>query len=164
MIRRIYVLERSILPATDPTVRSAVRVARWPVQAYASRKECHVEATKRNCAATRWQYRCRPTSLKFVTITGTENPPRARASDLDVARREGHDSAIRYVLGYLNGRGDCGSTQYEEILNGCGREDIIRSAVVDGELEFTGLDRYVEQYGTAGERAVIRAKAEVTRG
>jgi hypothetical protein len=79
----------------------------------------------------------------------------AQAVDLDAARSEGHYSAVRYVLGYLNGRGDCGSTQYEEILNGCGRHGTIKSAVQDDELEFTGLGDYVEKYGTAEDRALI---------
>ncbi len=83
----------------------------------------------------------------------------AQAVDLERARDEGHDGAIRYVLGYLNGTGDCGSTVYDEILNACGRERIIRSAVEDGELEFTGLGRWVEMYGTAEDRALIDGKA-----
>ncbi|HDS1602011.1 hypothetical protein I5V52_01265 [Stenotrophomonas maltophilia] len=82
-------------------------------------------------------------------------PVPAQAVDLERARDEGHDGAIRYVLGYLNGAGDCGSTAYDEILNACGRERIIRSAVEDGELEFTGLGRWVEMYGTAEDRALI---------
>jgi hypothetical protein len=83
----------------------------------------------------------------------------AQAVDLDAARREGHDCAIRYVLGYLNGAGDLASTQYGEILNGCGRESIIRSAIRDGELEFTGLGRWVAKYGTDAERALLDGKA-----
>lgn len=59
--------------------------------------------------------------------------------------QDGHDSAIRYVLGYLNGTGDCGSTMYEEILHGCGREQIIASAQKDREMKFTGLDRYLRR-------------------
>ncbi|MFL4619005.1 hypothetical protein ACJ6WH_10170 [Stenotrophomonas maltophilia] len=82
----------------------------------------------------------------------------AQAVDLERARDEGHDGAIRYVLGYFNGTGDCGSTAYDEILNGCGRERIIRSAVEDGELEFTGLGQWVEMYGTAEDRALIDGK------
>lgn len=85
--------------------------------------------------------------------------PPAQAVDLDSARREGHDCAIRYVLGYLNGTGDLASTQYGEILNGCGRESIIRSAIMDGELEFTGLGRWVAKYGTDAERALIGSQA-----
>ncbi|WP_206618714.1 hypothetical protein, partial [Mesorhizobium sp. M7A.T.Ca.US.000.02.1.1] len=85
--------------------------------------------------------------------------PPAQAVDLDAARREGHDCAIRYVLGYLNGTGDLASTQYGEILNGCGRESIIRSAIRDGELEFTGLGRWVAKYGTDAERALIDSQA-----
>ena len=81
--------------------------------------------------------------------------PPAQAVDLDAARHEGHDCAIRYVLGYLNGTGDMASTQYGEILNGCGRESIIRSAIRDGELEFTGLGQWVAKYGTDAERALI---------
>lgn len=83
----------------------------------------------------------------------------AQAVDLDSARHEGHDCAIRYVLGYLNGTGDLASTQYGEILNGCGRESIIRSAIRDGELEFTGLGRWVAKYGTDAERALISSLA-----
>lgn len=85
--------------------------------------------------------------------------PPAQAVDLERARDEGHDGAIRYVLGYLNGAGNCGSTAYDEILNACGRERIIRSAVEDGELEFTGLGRWVEMYGTAEDRALIDSQA-----
>ncbi|WP_353099147.1 Lar family restriction alleviation protein [Stenotrophomonas lactitubi] len=83
----------------------------------------------------------------------------AQAVDLERARNEGHDGAIRYVLGYLCGMGDWGSTQYVEILNGCGRESIIRSAIEDGELEFTGLGRWVEERGTDEERALIASQA-----
>ncbi|HDS1187385.1 TPA: hypothetical protein QDZ97_000126 [Stenotrophomonas maltophilia] len=83
----------------------------------------------------------------------------AQVVDLERVRDEGHDGAIRYVLGYLNGVGDCGSTAYDEILNACGRERIIRSAVEDDELEFTGLGRWVEMYGTADDRALIDSQA-----
>lgn len=83
----------------------------------------------------------------------------AQTVDLDSARHEGHDCAIRYVLGYLNGTGDLASTQYGEILNGCGRESIIRSAIRDGELEFTGLGQWVAKYGTDAERALIDSQA-----
>lgn len=85
--------------------------------------------------------------------------PPAQAVDLERARNEGHDGAIRYVLGYLCGMGDWGSTQYVEILNGCGRESIIRSAIEDGELEFTGLGRWVAERGTDEERALVASKA-----
>lgn len=85
--------------------------------------------------------------------------PPAQAVDLNSARHEGHDCAIRYVLGYLNGTGDMASTQYGEILNSCGRESIIRSAIRDGELEFTGLGEWVTKYGTDAERALIDGKA-----
>jgi len=60
---------------------------------------------------------------------------------------DGHDSAIRWVLGYLNGRGDCGSTLYVEILEGCGKEQIIASARKDKEMRFTGLDKYLRREG-----------------
>ena len=90
--------------------------------------------------------------------------PPTQAMDLDAARSEGHYSAVRYVLGYLNGRGDCGSTQYEEILNGCGRHGTIKSAVQDDELEFTGLGDYVEKYGTAEDRALIESGKAVGNG
>lgn len=92
-------------------------------------------------------------------IEAAEEYKPAQAVDLERARDEGHDGAIRYVLGYLNGTGDCGSTAYDEILNACGRERIIRSAVEDGELEFTGLGQWVELYGTAEDRALIDGKA-----
>lgn len=59
--------------------------------------------------------------------------------------QDGHDSAIRYVLGYLNGRGDCGSTIYEEILDACGKEQIIASARKDHEMRFTGLADYLRK-------------------
>ncbi|WWW37221.1 hypothetical protein V8017_11435 [Stenotrophomonas rhizophila] len=81
--------------------------------------------------------------------------PLAQGIDLEKARDEGHDGAIRYVLGYLNGVGDWGSTQYVEILNACDRERIIQSAVQDGELEFTGLGRWVAERGTDKDRALI---------
>ncbi|SMR69331.1 MULTISPECIES: hypothetical protein [Stenotrophomonas] len=87
------------------------------------------------------------------------NATPAQAVDLERARNEGHDGAIRYVLGYLCGMGDWGSTQYVEILNGCGRESIIRSAIEDGELEFTGLGRWVAERGTDEERALIASQA-----
>lgn len=99
-----------------------------------------------------------------INIIPVYAAPPAQSVDLDAARREGHDCAIRYVLGYLNGRGDCGSTEYEEILNGCGRDAIIRSAVLDGELEFTGLGRYVEEYGTDEDRALIDSGKAVRNG
>lgn len=83
------------------------------------------------------------------------DPAAAQGIDLEKARDEGHDGAIRYVLGYLNGVGDWGSTQYVEILNACGRERIIQSAVQDGELEFTGLGRWVAERGTDKDRALI---------
>lgn len=60
-------------------------------------------------------------------------------------RQDGHDSAIRYVLGYLNGTGNCGSTEYEEILKGCGREQIIASARRNNEMKFTGLGKYLRR-------------------
>lgn len=59
--------------------------------------------------------------------------------------QDGHDSAIRYVLGYLNGAGECGSTYYEEILTACGADQIIKSARKDGEMRFTGLDLYLRR-------------------
>lgn len=68
-----------------------------------------------------------------------------KAKTYEQGVQDGHDSAIRYVLGYLNGIGDCGSTAYEEILHGCGREQIIKSAQKDGEMRFTGLDKYLRR-------------------
>lgn len=88
----------------------------------------------------------------------------AHGIDLERARDEGHDGAIRYVLGYLNGVGDWGSTQYVEILNACGRERIIRSAVQDGELEFTGLGRWVAERGTDEDRALIDIQRDAAVG
>ena len=58
---------------------------------------------------------------------------------------EGYNNAIRYVLGYLNGQGDCGSTMYEELLNACGRDEIIASARKHREMRFTGLDKYLRK-------------------
>ncbi|WP_199849306.1 hypothetical protein [Stenotrophomonas maltophilia] len=98
-------------------------------------------------------------ALHFDTPLPGDAAPTEKAVDLERARDEGHDGAIRYVLGYLNGVGDCGSTAYDEILNACGRERIIRSAVEDDELEFTGLGRWVEMYGTADDRALIDSQA-----
>jgi hypothetical protein len=92
----------------------------------------------------------RPMALRPDTAA-----PPAQGVDLEHARDEGHDGAIRYVLGYLNGVGDWGSTQYVEILNACGRERIIHSAVQNGELEFTGLGRWVAERGTDQDRALI---------
>ena len=88
--------------------------------------------------------------------------PPAQAVDLNLeaARHEGYDCAIRYVLGYFSGTGNWASTQYEEILNNCGRESIIRSAINEGELEFTGLGRWVAEYGTDAEKALLNKKAE----
>ncbi len=76
---------------------------------------------------------------------------------LKAAETAGHDCAIRYVLGYLNGTGDCGGTMYEEIINGCGRERIIQSAIENGELEFTGLADFIKTDGTAAEKRKVRA-------
>ena len=67
------------------------------------------------------------------------------AKTYEQGQKDGHDSAIRWVLGYLNGRGDCGSTIYQEILEGCGEGQIIASARKDHEMRFTGLDRYVRR-------------------
>lgn len=87
-------------------------------------------------------------------------------AELRAAQDDGHDCAIRYVLGYLNGAGDCGSTYYEEILNSCGRDRIIKSAITDGELEFTGLAEYIKRDGTRAEkrrvRAALRAQAQAS--
>lgn len=81
----------------------------------------------------------------------------ACAAELKAAQDDGHDCAIRYVLGYLNGAGECGGTYYEEILDSCGRERIIQSAINDGELDFTGLGDYIRKYGTAAEKRKVRA-------
>jgi hypothetical protein len=70
---------------------------------------------------------------------------RIMAKTYEQGLQDGHDSAIRYVLGYLNGVGDCGSTAYEEILAGCDKEQIIKSARKDGEMRFTGLDVYLRR-------------------
>lgn len=98
-------------------------------------------------------------ALHFDTPLPGSAAQLAQAVNLERARDEGHDGAIRYVLGYLNGVGDWGSTQYVELLNACGRERIIRSAVEDGELDFTGLGRWVAERGTDEERALIDSQA-----
>lgn len=81
----------------------------------------------------------------------------AAAVALKAAEDAGHDCAIRYVLGYLNGTGDCGGTMYEEIINACGRERIIQSAIENGELEFTGLADFIKVDGTTAEKRKVRA-------
>jgi hypothetical protein len=58
---------------------------------------------------------------------------------------DGFNSAICYVLGYLNGTGDCGSTAYEEILTGAGEEQVIAYARRNHEMRFTGLATYVRR-------------------
>lgn len=60
-------------------------------------------------------------------------------------KQEGFNNAICFVLGYMNGTGNCGSTDYEEILNNCGREEIIAYARRNGEMKFTGLARYLRR-------------------
>lgn len=108
--------------------------------------------------ANRWQPHAWVIAAIHVAALGARRPP-AQAVELDAARCEGHDCAIRYVLGYLCSCGDWGSTQYVEILNGCGRESIICSAIEAGELEFTGLGRWVAECGTDEERALIGNQA-----
>ncbi|MGQ5243989.1 hypothetical protein ACULMA_04840 [Xanthomonas arboricola pv. corylina] len=96
--------------------------------------------------------------LQLNTLTTIAAPTAPAAVPVDavkLAESRGFNGAIRYVLGYFNGTGDRGSTAYEEILNACGREQIIRSAVEDGELEFTGLGWYVENYGTEQDRNLL---------
>lgn len=82
--------------------------------------------------------------------------PQADA-ELRKARDEGHDSAIRFVLGHLKLHGDVGGTVYEELLRASGREQIIRSAIEHDELDFTGLREYVLEYGSRKEKALVRA-------
>lgn len=74
-------------------------------------------------------------------------PPRRRVPSKAViaANKDGFCSAICYVLGYLNGTGDNGSTQYEEILHGAGHDDIVAFARKNGEMGFTGLGRYLRK-------------------
>lgn len=67
------------------------------------------------------------------------------AKTYEQGRDEGFSNAICYVLGYLNGTGNCGSTAYEEILNGAGREKVIAYARKSGEMRFTGLDKYLRR-------------------
>lgn len=81
-------------------------------------------------------------------------------SRLEDASKQGHYSAVRWVLGHLNLTGDRGSTTYEEILRGCGRKQIIQSAIDDDELEFTGLGEYVKKYGTRAERRLINSQKD----
>ncbi|MGE4460617.1 MAG: hypothetical protein AB7D31_15335 [Stenotrophomonas sp.] len=98
--------------------------------------------------------------LQDSTNGGSE----ARDAELKAAHDSGHDTGIRWVLGYLNGAGECGGTYYEEILAGCDRERIIQSAIENGELEFTGLADYIKEEGTPAEkrkvRAALRAQAQ----
>ncbi len=82
----------------------------------------------------------------------------ARDAELKAAQDAGHTGAIRWVLGHLNGHGECGGTYYEEILNWCGREQIIQSAIDNDELEFTGLADFIKKYGTPAEKRKVRAR------
>jgi hypothetical protein len=56
---------------------------------------------------------------------------------------EGYCNAICWVLRYLNGRGDNGSTEYTEILEQNDEDAIIAYARRNGEMRFTGLDKYL---------------------
>lgn len=61
------------------------------------------------------------------------------------ASDDGFNSAICYVLGYLNGTGDCGSTSYVEILEGVGEDQVISYARRNHEMRFTGLSTYLRR-------------------
>ncbi len=67
------------------------------------------------------------------------------AKSLQEASDDGFNSAICYVLGYLNGVGQGGSTVYEEILEGADKEQIITYARKNGEMRFTGLTMYLRR-------------------
>lgn len=60
---------------------------------------------------------------------------------------EGFDNGIMTALALMNGNGDCGSTQYEELLALAGEERIIAAARKDGgsDMRWTGLDRYLKE-------------------
>ncbi len=72
------------------------------------------------------------------------------AKSLQEASDDGFNQAICYVLGYLSGAGDCGSTHYEEILKSAGKEKIIAFARKNAEMRFTGLDRYLRRQKEPG--------------
>ena len=58
---------------------------------------------------------------------------------------EGFDNGIMTALALMNGHGDCGSTQYEELLALAGEERIIKAASKNGgsDMHWTGLDHYL---------------------
>lgn len=56
---------------------------------------------------------------------------------------DGFYSAICYVLGYLNGVGDCCSTMYDELVSAVEEDKLLAYARKNGEMRFTGLNRYV---------------------
>lgn len=58
---------------------------------------------------------------------------------------EGFDNGIMTALALMNGHGDCGSTQYEELLALAGEERVIKAASKDGgsDMEWTGLSHYL---------------------
>lgn len=60
---------------------------------------------------------------------------------------EGFDNGIMTALALMNGHGDCGSTQYDELLAMAGEERIIAAASKGSgsDMEWTGLDRYLER-------------------
>ena len=62
---------------------------------------------------------------------------------VSLAKDEGFYCGICYVLGYLNGTGNCGGTMYEEISTGAGEEGVIAYAKEHKEMQFTGLYKYL---------------------
>ena len=79
MAFRIYVLERSLRPPRpgqrhyiDGVDQHKQPRKFWPVECYASRKACDVEAAKRNTRSPVWEYRRRPQSLKLYGTPGVD--------------------------------------------------------------------------------------------
>ena len=70
---------------------------------------------------------------------------KAQAAKLTQAYNDGFNNAICLVLGYLNGVGENGSTEYEEILREVDEDRIIAYARKNHEMRFTGLDRYLRR-------------------
>ena len=63
--------------------------------------------------------------------------------ELDKTRDDGFYCAIGYVLGYLNRTGDCCSTMYDKIVEAVDEAKLISYARKNGEMRFTGLDKYL---------------------
>jgi hypothetical protein len=61
---------------------------------------------------------------------------------------DGYNSAICWVLGYLNGRGEGGGTLYVEILEQNDEDAIVAYAKRNGEMRFTGLSKYLRSRKT----------------